>query len=297
MWSHFATFFNGEELFQLTPNIIYEFFNSMINENYTYGTLLSYRSAMYRPIKSLIKDYDLVKDDTLCNLLKFAKTHLKKHSSEDVWDLDKVVVYLKSIDDRQDVDLVFKKCFFLVLLANPKRISEFKAFVISKIVFFDDNSIILKPHSKFLSKNHTNKFCPKNISIPQFPQDLSICPVRHLKMYLSLTKRICSHLKIKRPECLWIDSKGKPLNLHKMRSWFRDIVLHADPQATVKSTNFHSIRGVAASALEFKGASISEIAQQMQWSNESTFINFYSKLQLKAYRPAVIAGIQTAAIQ
>ena len=77
-----------------------------------------------------------------------------------------------------------------------------------------------------------------------------------------------------------------------MRRWFRDIVIKGDNSASASNTKFHSVRAVAASALEFRNKSISEICKGMQWSNSSTYTEFYSKLHLSSLSPAVIAGFK-----
>ena len=180
-----------------------------------------------------------------------------------------------------------------MLLASPRRIAEFKALVVSRLIECSVGSIILRPHSKFLKKNHTGKFYPQDIPIPSFIEDLNICPVHHLKSYLKITSDIFKNSKKKRPDQLWIDTNGKPLNLSKMRSWFREIVLKGDSEASNENTKFHSIRAVAASTLEYRNLTIDDICKDMQWSSSSTYIEFYSKLHLKSSSPAIIAGFRT----
>ena len=188
--------------------------------------------------------------------------------------------------------LYFKKCFFLVLLASPRRINEFKALVVSRIVHCADGSLVLRPHSHFIKKNHSDKFYPQDVPIPSFPEMPEICPVEHMKNYLQLTSDIFQHKRKRRPDSIWLDINGKPLNLSKMRSWFRQIVLSGDTEASRETTTFHSIRAVAASALEYRNLSIAEICKGMQWSSTSTYTEFYSKLHLESESPAIIAGFK-----
>ena len=73
---------------------------------------------------------------------------------------------------------------------------------------------------------------------------------------------------------------------------FRGIVVQGDNSASVSNTKFHSVRSVAASALEFRNKSITEICKGMQWSNSSTYTDFYSKLHISSLSPAIIAGFK-----
>ena len=290
-WKNFLSFCeNKVNLNNVNKVVVYEFFNHLIDRKLVYKTLLCYRSALKRPLRALLPDFNLVEDEIISNLLRYAKTNFKKKSQKLVWDLDKVIHYVKCIS-KNNLELYFKKCFFLTLLASPKRISEIKAQVISRMIECTDGSIILRPHSKFIKKNNTESFYPEDVTIPEFKDDVSICPVKHLKDYIKLTKKMCQTLKIKRPDQLWVDLKGKPLQLHKIRIWFRDIVLAGDSNASIENTNFHSIRAIAASTLDFKRIPIDVICQHMQWSRSSTFIDFYSKLDLKVQSQAVIAGL------
>ena len=82
----------------------------------------------------------------------------------------------------------------------------------------------------------------------------------------------------------------KPINLKTCRNWFRTIIFLADPCANFQNTRFHSVRGTVASALDFKGSSIKQILQQMNWKNDSTYCKFYAKLDLQANVKAVLGG-------
>ena len=74
-----------------------------------------------------------------------------------------------------DINLFLKKVIFLVLLTNLRRIPEFQAFSITKSIITANKSI-LKPHDKFIKKNSSAKFCPKDICIPSFPDNKLLCP-------------------------------------------------------------------------------------------------------------------------
>ena len=77
--------------------LVYKFFNSLVVKGYKFNTLLAYRCALKRPIRSLFPEFCIEKDEHLQNLLVYAKTHCKKPEEVVLWDLDRVLGYVASI--------------------------------------------------------------------------------------------------------------------------------------------------------------------------------------------------------
>ena len=127
--------------------------------------------------------------------------------------------------------------------------------------------------------------------IPNFKENLNICPVFNINNYLKTTFHICNNFNIKRPNYLWIDSKDKVLSQAKMRIWFRNIIFQSDPNAQIPQTKFHSIRGHVATTLDLRGIDTQNILSKMNWKNSSTFKKFYAKLNLISKCQGVIGGI------
>ena len=77
--------------------MVYRFFNFLILKGYKYQTLLTYRCAIKRPIKSLLHNYCIETDENLKNLLLYAKTNCKKKCDVKLWDLDKVISFVNYV--------------------------------------------------------------------------------------------------------------------------------------------------------------------------------------------------------
>ena len=268
----------------------------MIDNKYNYNSLLRFRTALQSPIEYYFPNWILKNDEILSKLLKYAKIHIVKPKIDIApWDLDKVLIMLKNPPSQvaKELDFIIKKSLFLTILANPLRISEFQAITISKCNF-NTNHIILRPHQKFISKNQTNNFVPSDIIIPAFSECKKLCPVFNLNLYLKIKENICKEKGISRPDQLWIGSDGRILSKQKIRSMFRSIILAADPCANFSSCSFHSIRGIVASALDYRNIQINEILKRMNWNSTSTFQKYYAKMKLSNKISAVLAGRDTS---
>ena len=185
----------------------------------------------------------------------------------------------------------FNKVLFLILLASPKRISEFQATSISKSYLQIDKAI-LRTHDKFIKKNATNSFNPPDISIPSFPEDENICPIANLNKYIEITARICEEKRIPRPDQLFIKEDTTPYTLHQLRSSIKDIIIRSEPASIVKNTSFHSMRKVASTTLDYRGYTLQQIISSMQWRSQNTYTKYYCKLGLvrRSTRGCVVAG-------
>ena len=275
---------------------VYEFFNSLIDRNLAYGSLLQYRSALTKPLKFLIPDLNLLEDIYIRDLFSYAKSHLiRKKKKFPKWSLDKILEMFNSSQFnnlcKTDYSLFFNKTIFLTVLANPRRVSEFQAFSLSKSDF-NNSEITLRTHDKFIKKNASANYSPKDIKIPEFTENKLICPVHTLNKYLEITDALCENNNIHRPDQLFITTKGSPITKHQLRASIRNIIARADPFSLNQSTSFHSVRHVASTMLDYRGFTTSQILEQMQWKSQETYFKYYCKLGLieKSSSGCIIAG-------
>ena len=211
------------------------------------------------------------------------------------WNLD-IVVRMLTLRLDDDLDFVFKKTLFVVFLACPYRIAEFRSISVSSSSFSPHHAL-LKPHPSFCRKNQTDSYTPSPIVVQQFQDIPSICPVSLLNGYLNLTNALCTEKSVARPDQLWISTSLKPLSLDSIRKWVRDIIFLGDPNARSLGTHTHTIRSQVASHLWAKGTPIKEILSAMNWKAESTFARYYARLGIKASVWAVLAGYLPSEVQ
>ena len=291
----YSEFFNYISIFYNVSHFpfsaIINFFNTLVDRKLAYQTILNYRSALAKPTDILF-NLQLYNVKPLNDLLKYVKSHHVKPVQDFIpWSIDKTLLMLENPPAEYNTTLFMcQKAFFLCLLADPRRISEACALTISKSNFLPD-SVILRAHSGFVPKNASATFCPQEIVIPSFQENPALCPIYNLTKYLSLTEELAIKLNKKRPDRLWVDLQLKPISQKQCREWLRTVIFLADPSANFKNTKFHSIRSTVASALDFKGCSVKQILQQMNWRSNSTYNKFYAKLDLQANVKAVIGGV------
>ena len=112
----YVRFCNNKNL-PVNKTSVYEFFNSLIDINLAYGSLLQYRSALTKPLKFLISDLNFLEDIYLKDLLRYTKSHLiKKEKRFPKWSLDKNLEMFTSSHFNKlceaNYSLYFKKTIF-----------------------------------------------------------------------------------------------------------------------------------------------------------------------------------------
>ena len=244
----------------------------------------------------MLPDLNLLQDNFIKDLLQFTKSHqIKQNKQFPFWNLDRVLEMLSSSQFKalcvKNPSLYFKKVIFLVLLASPKRITEFKSISLSKSTITLDK-IILRTHAKFIKKNATAFFNPTELPIPSYPNNTDICPVYNLNKYLEITQKISQNTDSLRPDQLFIKENGLPFTTHQLRSSIREIIIRADPLAPKESSTFHNVRKVASTLLDYRGFSYQQIMDSMQWKNSQTYLTYYCQLGLieQNKRGCIIAG-------
>ena len=193
---------------------------------------------------------------------------------------------------REKLDLYFKKVIFLVLLAAPKRINEFRAISISKSIL-TDHEARLTTHAGFMKKNATATFNPVTLPVPAYPSNNTLCPIYNLNQYCQITEQICQNKNIQRPDQLFIKENGLPFTTHQLRSAVREIIIRADPLAPKESHTFHNVRKLASTLLDYRGFSLQQIMEKMEWKSSQTYLTYYCQLGLveKNFRSCIIAGV------
>ena len=268
---------------------IIEFFNFLANKNYVSTTLKAVRSVLRDPLRCYFSDFDILSDPWITKIINHVKCRKPRPSYNfPSWNLDLVIRMIQNTENNE-LSFVFKKTLFIVFIACPYRINEFRSISVSSSSFSAHHSF-LRTHPLFSSKNQTDSFTPHPIVIQEYADSPAICPVSLLNIYLNLTKALCSDKGIDRPDQLWLGVNCKPLSSTMIRKWVREIIFMGDPNAKTKGSNPHSIRAQVASHLYAAGVSVKEILTTMNWQSTSTFTRYYAKLGIQSAVHAVLAG-------
>ena len=221
------------------------------------------------------------------------------------WDLDVVLKSLasSSYEPLSSLSLrsLTKKTLFLVALATAKRVGELQA--LASRVAFQGKDLVVSYSPHFVAKTETeSNRLPRHFVIPalssfapDFDESSWLCPVRAVRAYLDLTKKIPA-----RASSLFISPKRptRPLSKNAISFFLRETISGAGALRVSEGRllRAHSIRGVSTSVAFFKNCSVSKVLEAATWRSNSIFASFYLKdIQYvfdncKSLGPVVAAG-------
>ena len=111
----------------------------------------------------------------------------------------------------------------------------------------------------------------KEFFFPRFEENLDLCPVQALELYISKTKTL-------RTQSLLFISFVKPcgpVTSSTIARWLKETLLKAGIDTSIFKA--HSIRGASTSRTENVGVTTEDILKAADWNAESTFQRFYYK--------------------
>ena len=192
-----------------------------------------------------------------------------------------------------------RKVVFLVALATAHRVGELQA--LSAVVSESGADPFLSYLPEFQAKAESESrpfprsFCVRSLAdfVGDLPEELLLCPVGALRVYLSRTFSLPS-----RPRALFVSprSPSRPLSKNALSFFLRDVIAEAYSSSglslpsTVSSYSLsssasssrphspvraHGVRGIEASWAFHRNASLSSILKVATWSSASVFTSFY----------------------
>ena len=277
------------------PQIADFLLHLFVDKNFQPSTIAGYRSAI---ADSLGSSGELISKSRDLNRLlsSFERDRPKANKSIPSWDLSLVLLSLTKAPfeplDKAELKWLTFKTVFLMALASGKRRGESHAWLKSSIMFnSDDSQVTLAPSPAFLAKNQLASEGPtalKSVVIPalttildsNLTEDISLCPVRALKIYLQRTKELRKNKSL-----VFISFKpgfDKDISRSTISHWLKKTILACyqaadDETLQLAQVKAHDVRAFAAS-LAFKGGiPLEEIMRACYWKSHGTFMNFYLK--------------------
>ena len=204
------------------------------------------------------------------------------------WDLALVLRFLRSSSfeplRRSSLRSLTKKTLFLLSLATARRVGELQA--ISKTVSFSGEDIFLSYLPEFLAKSESEanplprSFSVKSLNafVGNLEDELLLCPVRALRLYLERTGQLQPH-----PRSLFVSPSMtyRPISKNAISFFLREVIseAYASEAGPGPSTSprAHSIRGMATSVSFLRNASISKVMEAACWKSSTVFTSFYLK--------------------
>ena len=263
----------------------------------------------YRAMLSAVFRFHLLSlssDPVLRDLLRsFRLSSAERFLRPPAWNLSVVRRFLKSSAleplSRAPLCLLSQKMLFLLALATAKRVGQLQA--ISSIVTFVGLDACLSYVPQFMAKSksltHTipRSFLVKSLSDFEagLDDDLLLCPVRALRIYLDKTHSTLSPIRHR----LFLSPRrpSRAMSKNAVSSFLREVIHAAGAsRPEVGSVRAHEIRSVSTSIAFHWNWSVSAVLESATWSSSSVFSSFYlSDIQheydgIRSLGPFVAAG-------
>ena len=259
------------------------------------ATIAGYRTAIADGLGS---SGDLISTSRDLNRLisSFYRDQPRINRSIPSWDLSLVLRALtkapfEPLEKASLKDLTLKTVFLLAL-ASGKRRGEIHAWTFSSVLFKGDKSqVTVAPSPPFLAKNQLASEGPASIKTVVIPaltnilgsgmtEDVALCPVRALRVYLRRTKQLRSGKSLLFVS--YLPNFSRDIARATISQWIKRLIQYCyngadNENLKLAGAKAHDVRALAAS-LAFKGGvSLSEILESCFWKSHSTFTNFYLK--------------------
>ena len=273
----------------MSIDIICQFLINLFNQNYSYSSLNTARSALSFFFSHKI---DLGSNEDVSRLFKFffrKRPSLPRYLV--TWDVDKLLTFLKSWHPIQQLSLqqLTLKTVTLVAVCSSDRAATLESININHSELVEDG--ILFPIYKLLKGHRQNR--PIRVVKCSKIDDPSLDVCSYVAGYLQRTYKFRLRAVAnggEKPTQLFLSYyNGKPI---KKATISRYILMKLDC-AGIDTSCFkaHSARNIVPSLMKRKGCSPNVILSQGDWANVTTFSKHYDKESEDSPAGRLIQGI------
>jgi hypothetical protein len=239
-----------------------------------YRTINTYRSALSGAL-SPIEGFPVGQHPIVVRLLKgMLNLRPAMPRYQQSWDINAVLVYLRSLPNNQDLPLsvLTQKLALLLALTAPKRSSELKLLDLRFMRLVPEGVVFELPGLTKTSSEVTSVF------FARFDDCERLCVLRCLQSYISRTENFRSPMDPASDRQLLISyhRPHRPVKSCSISRWIKCILSKAGIDTSIFSG--HSTRSASTSKARAGGVSLQEILKMANWSGPSSFLRFY-------YRP------------
>jgi len=271
-WRKWAGWCSGKEINPIAATLgnIAEYLKDLYLEGLEYGTIGVHRSAI-SAFHSPIEGVSVGKHELISKIMTgIYHKRPPKPKNVFIWDVDQVLQFLSTLDDKtSDRNLTFKLTMLLALTA-ASRASEITNL---DIRFLAKSPSVYVFHFNKLTKNGRQGKPPPVIELLPYEKDSNLCVCRTIDLYLERTKG-------------WRDSSKHQLllsfkNPHNevttstVSGWLKEILKLSGIDINIYKG--HSTRSASTSKAKSLGISTKNILERAHWSGKSTFQKHYYK--------------------
>jgi len=209
------------------------------------------------------------------------------------WDLALVLDVLRKepFEPLETISLKFLtlKMTFLLAFASGRRRGEIHALTRELLMHSESwDEITVNPDVNFIAKTElakgnsvTREVSLKSLSTflgPDMEEDMRLCPVRAIRVYLERTDQI----RGSRKKLIMSFKKGfnQEISKNTISSYLKRLIQAAYQNAgpeerKVRQIKAHEVRAVSASWAFFSNMAVEDIMRSCNWKSHNTFTNFY----------------------
>ena len=290
-WQKFSDWCNGRKINPLNINEsqLADFLLHLFTiKKFAPRSIAVYRTAISATIKNLGGE-DFGHNSRLSAMIKhFMVERPPTRKLVPQWSLSLVLRALREPPFEPMDSISFKaltyKTVFLLALASGRRRSELHALGVSDgLVKLSKTEVVLRTTPGFLAKNQVAGSVATPITIKALsnltgsdPQEVTLCPVRAIRWYLSRTKsRRDGNMRFFLPL-----SKKADCSAADISKWICGTISWAhsecsEHQRGLARVSAHEVRAIATSAALLSGVPLDEILQAGTWRSSNSFVSFY----------------------
>jgi hypothetical protein len=188
--------------------------------------------------------------------------------------------------ERADIKFISWKTLFLILMACAKRRGHVFHLDATQISFGEnDSEVAIGVLPEFVSKRQAESNTPidHQVTFPALTTasdkaDLSLCPVRALRVYLNKTEKF---RKGRKRLFLSLQEGRLDFKADVLTTWIRHLIIHAYKTCPHQEAQLHRVlhetRGIATSWALFHNVQMTSLLRAAEWKSPNVFINNYMR--------------------
>lgn len=260
----------GMDPYKYTIPKVVNFLTEKFNQNHSYGSLNSIRSAL-----SFLLGPELGQNQTIKRFFKgVARLRPLQPKYNKTWDPAIVLNFLSNWFPHTTLDMykLSKKLVTLLAIITAHRVQTLSLIKLSNIVVLKDKiEIMISDHIKTSALGKRQPL----LIVPFYNQNPNICPARCLYDYIERTKQLRNDYS---NDSLFISPKmpHQPVSSQTISKWIKGILRESGLDISIFTA--HSTRHASTSAALRLGVSIDLIRSTAGWTRTSeTFARFYNR--------------------
>ena len=283
-WLRWTTDNNLPALSSALENVL-DFLASLMTAGLSWQYISGARSTLSSTLPP-VEGFKIGDHPTVCRLVKGAfelKPPIKPLAPQ--WSVNRVLRHLESWEPNGQLSLVdlTLKTILLLALSTAKRIDSISKFVVTE-GYLEISQSMAKLQPIGLEKNSRVDHLPPIVTITEFAQTKSICPVETLRAYVKRTEPI---RQVSKAKSLFITFK-RPNNSASVQSLRRYLVAALEKCNAFSTPG--STRSASTSTARAMGASMTTVLEAGDWAGANVFKKHYYKAIPLSFIENVWAG-------